>query len=338
MIIISVVICTYNREKYLRWLFESLEAQTADKGTYEIIIVDNNSTDGTAEVSREFCQKNPNARYYLEEKQGLSHARNRGISEGRGEYIAFIDDDATAPENWVEVALDTIKRHSPEIFGGPYFACFEKEKPRWAKDEYWSSTEWLGNDTCWFDEKKSLTGGNLFIRRDLLEEIGGFDPEYGMTGEKLNYGEERDVQDRLRKRYPSIGIYYLMDLYIYHFVRGEKLSAWWYIRLRLKSGAIAYRLYKHAGRIKSGFLDFPKSIIRLAFQSVRFAVLFVYTLINRSKEQYPYMMNFIYEVGHDSFWLMGYEFERLRQSLYFSRRKKLGTHDSRSHIGKSIET
>jgi glycosyltransferase involved in cell wall biosynthesis len=315
MTIISVVICTYNREKYLGWLLESLEKQSAARDTYEIIIVDNNSTDATRQIAQAFCDKYDNARYSLEEAQGLSQARNRGSSESRGEYLAFIDDDAKAPENWLEVGLETISTLSPEVFGGPYYACFEDDKPRWAKDEYWSSTEWLGEESRWFDENSSLTGGNLFIKRDILEKVGGFNPEFGMSGGSLAYGEDNEIQTRLRQRFPSIGVYYNVDLYIQHYVREDKFSPWWYLQRRLKDGITSYRLYKKGGRIKPGFLDLPKAIVKLALESTRFVFQSTFAFLFRSRERYPFMMNYIYEAGHAPLWIIGYQFERARQSL-----------------------
>ena len=95
---ISVVICTYNRSRHLKNILNSLaEQEVPDDLVWEIVVIDNNSKDDTKDVVDEFTLKTPiPVKYFTEEKQGLSHARNRGIVESEGKYVAFTDDDAIA--------------------------------------------------------------------------------------------------------------------------------------------------------------------------------------------------------------------------------------------------
>ena len=95
---ISVVVCTYNRDVYLIRCLENLKNQDFNKREFEIIIIDNNSTDNTKTICLNFIEQNPelNIIYFLEEKVGLSHARNTGISKSSGLIISFIDDDGFA--------------------------------------------------------------------------------------------------------------------------------------------------------------------------------------------------------------------------------------------------
>ena len=97
---LSVIICTYNRVELLGKCVNSLMTQTARKENYEIIVIDNNSTDNTADLIRKIKIINSNLRYVKEANQGLSYARNRGWKEAKGEYIAYIDDDCKADNNW----------------------------------------------------------------------------------------------------------------------------------------------------------------------------------------------------------------------------------------------
>ncbi|MGD8380729.1 MAG: glycosyltransferase, partial [Syntrophobacterales bacterium] len=96
MIKISVIVCTYNRAELLGGTLRTLCHQTLDTSEYEVIVVDNNSTDNTREVVDEFCRRSSNVRYCFEPQQGLSHARNQGLQEAKGKYVAYIDDDARA--------------------------------------------------------------------------------------------------------------------------------------------------------------------------------------------------------------------------------------------------
>ena len=93
-IMMSVIICTYNRCESLRQILQCLLFQDFDKFKYEIIVVDNNSTDNTREIVTEMSKSSAvSIKYIFENRQGLCYARNTGIQYARGEIIAFTDDD-----------------------------------------------------------------------------------------------------------------------------------------------------------------------------------------------------------------------------------------------------
>ena len=120
-IFLTVVVCTYNRSDLLAGCLESLCQQTIKKDKFEIILVDNNSTDNTSEIAKGFLDQS-NFRYLLETSPGLSHARNRGLNEAKGEYVGYIDDDARAKYDWLETAINIIESraypHNEIIFAG----------------------------------------------------------------------------------------------------------------------------------------------------------------------------------------------------------------------------
>ena len=101
---VSVIVCTFNRVKYLPICLEKLANQTVSSSEYEIIIIDNNSTDESGLVCELFIDshKTINVHYFLELKQGHTYSRNRGIAESKGEILAFIDDDAFVEVNYIE--------------------------------------------------------------------------------------------------------------------------------------------------------------------------------------------------------------------------------------------
>jgi glycosyltransferase involved in cell wall biosynthesis len=101
---ISVVICTYNRASYIREAMESLYTQTLDRGSYEVIVVNNNSTDTTAMVCGSFIESHNDARFvYLNEaQQGASFARNTGARHAQSPLLCFMDDDAVADPDYLE--------------------------------------------------------------------------------------------------------------------------------------------------------------------------------------------------------------------------------------------
>ena len=92
-VVLSIIVCTYNREVYIGNTLAHLTTQTGDSSHWEAIVVDNNSTDNSAKIARQFIEEHTdfNFRYILETQQGLSYARNRGIAEAKGNLISFID-------------------------------------------------------------------------------------------------------------------------------------------------------------------------------------------------------------------------------------------------------
>ncbi|GHT41408.1 hypothetical protein FACS189437_08270 [Bacteroidia bacterium] len=138
-IVFSVVICTYNRAKYLSETLESLARQTYPVADFEIIIVDNNSPDNTAEVGQSFINQYPhlNIHYIKELQQGISHARNRGVNEAKGKFITFLDDDETVDADFLQ-NLATFFQDYPEaeLCSEPVVPVFEITPPRLAFSVY----------------------------------------------------------------------------------------------------------------------------------------------------------------------------------------------------------
>ena len=128
---ISAVISTYNRERFLPKLFDSIKRQSLKSSQFEIIIVDNNSPGNTKELTEEFKSGSPfTVTYFLELQQGLSYARNRGIKEAKGDVIIFVDDDAILDENYFE-KLDFYFKTEKETMaiGSKIFLKYESPKP-----------------------------------------------------------------------------------------------------------------------------------------------------------------------------------------------------------------
>src|SRR5262245_52428129 len=100
---ITVILCTYDRARILERALESAAALVLPSSIeWEVLVVDNNSTDQTQSVIADFCRRYPGRfRYLFEAQQGLCHARNAGVREARGEIIAFMDDDAMAEPGWL---------------------------------------------------------------------------------------------------------------------------------------------------------------------------------------------------------------------------------------------
>src|SRR5215216_4801701 len=99
---ISVIIPTYNRATLLRKALQSIVKQTLSKKEFEVIVIDNNSTDNTAEVVSQYAYNWNNLKYFHESSAGLHAARHRGLKESAGEILVFADDDIEALPSWLE--------------------------------------------------------------------------------------------------------------------------------------------------------------------------------------------------------------------------------------------
>jgi glycosyltransferase involved in cell wall biosynthesis len=306
----SVVVCTYNRSQLLRLCLESLTKQRLGKNLYEVIIVDNNSTDDTRAVCEQFCRQYNNIRYCFEQKIGLSYARNRGFAEADGEYIAYLDDDAKVPEQWLSVAVEIIDKQSADVFGGPYFPIYDSPKPVWFKDSY--GTAEMAKQACILSSDASLSGGNLFIRRRFLKNLGGFDVSLGMKGSRTAYGEETDLIRRIRNQIPAAVIYYEPRLFIQHFVRANKMTLRWALRRAFISGRYGYA----ATLCHQRFVNSSWLLLKAILVTLRELGRFCIQRFDRHENRvYPFLKNFLYEVLPHCLWILGVICEQCNMTM-----------------------
>lgn len=224
---LSIIICTYNREKYIPQLLESIAREDFPYSGYEIVFVNNNSPDQTAQRCRKFQAAHPeiNFAYFEEKKQGLSHARNRGIAEARGNILAFIDDDALAHDAYLD-NMHKAFQNRPEIFaaGGKILPLYESKRPKWMSRflEPVMSVIDLGHKQKPFPRNKFPVGANMMFRKTVFEQVGNFNTELGRTGKKMLGGEEKDLFYRMRKA--DMPVFYLPDVTVSHTVPDERLT------------------------------------------------------------------------------------------------------------------
>jgi len=306
-LVISVVICTYNRAELLASALQTLCDQTIDPSQYEVIVVDNNSKDNTRVVTEEFCGSYPNIRYFLEKRQGLSHARNCGWREAKGAYVTYIDDECKVPAQWLAVAYQIIKKLSPAVFGGPYFGYYNSAKPHWWKENYGAFEQ--SETARALIRGEYVRGGNIFIRRSLLETIGGFDSRYGMYGQKLGYGEETELQRRIRATMPNELIYYDPKLYVHHLVCFKKMSLGWILSSHFTGGRYSYHVFQDNPPRKTRLPQLKLLVLAVLALLRCFADLFV-GVLRRDRKRYPYLQNYLYENTIKHIQTLGLLYER----------------------------
>jgi len=257
--LISVVLCTYNRDKFLPLALESLTKQSLDLSLWELILIDNNCTDTTASICKNFIESNPNIHctYYLELAQGLSHARNRGIVLAKGTFISFIDDDAVACQNYLsEIRTFTQKYSSATLIGGRIYPRFEGLEPRWISPILMPifSTLDLGETEKKLTSKRYPVGANMIFRRSIFNTIGMFNPELGRVGKNMMGGEEKDIYLRMIK----VGgeIYYAPKPFVHHIIPIERAT-----KPFIEKQAIGVGMSEKA-RVKGHGLELMKSWMR----------------------------------------------------------------------------
>jgi len=243
--LITVVVCTYNRSELLQVCLDSLACQIVakDKPVFEVIIVDNNSTDATMDVACIFVEKYSHFRVVIEKQQGLSHARNCGWQEAQGQYVAYIDDDAKAYDDWIEsIIAFTIQYPSVSVFGGPYFAYSVVPVPAWFPKDYGALSN--GADTRSLRQDEWISGTNMIFRKSLLAQFGGFETELGMAGEVIAYGEETDLLQRMKDR--KISIFYVPSVCVNHVIMAHKLNLYFLVKSSFARGMGTAKILNHS--------------------------------------------------------------------------------------------
>lgn len=232
----TVILCTYNRAELLVYCLESLLEQESAGPDWELLVVDNNSTDGTRRVAEAFFREHPQltGRCITETRQGLSHARNRGYREAAAGWVLYLDDDAKADGHLLSRTAWLVANGGYEIVGGVYYPWYHYGRPRWWQDRYGSNALPHHSQLAVPGGNYVATGGVMLWRRQLLEDLGGFDPRVGMVGKRIAYGEETYLQAKARAR--GIAVAYDPGLIIYHVVMAQKLSVDWFFQSYFAAG------------------------------------------------------------------------------------------------------
>ncbi len=235
----SVVICSYNRREHLVGAITSVLGQTYDG--YEVVVVDNCSTDGTAEAVAAITRENPQVRYLYEERLGLAAARNTGWQAATGTYVAFLDDDARAEVDWLDTAKRLIEVNPSNLrcVGGPIHPFYTTAQPAWWRDAYEIRTR--GQVQRHLGRGEAFSGSNMIWLAECLRTYGGFDVSAGMKGTQLGMGEETALFRRVWDGEESPVFLYSPDLRVYHWVPPEKMTMGYIVKRATANGQFEAR-------------------------------------------------------------------------------------------------
>jgi glycosyltransferase involved in cell wall biosynthesis len=198
----SIIVCTYNRAESLRETLCALKAQAACAGCrWEVIVVDNNSSDDTRRVIADFQRDWPLLRYEFEGRQGLSCARNRGIMVAQGDILLFTDDDVLPEPDWLEATLTGMKQYHADACGGYIAPIWESRPPDWLTERFYgflAIRNERSDDYPITSGSQAPFGANMAFRRDVFQKVGGFDTRRGRKGNVLASGEDGELFERIR--------------------------------------------------------------------------------------------------------------------------------------------
>ena len=239
----TVLIATYNRATLLDETLQSLRALRVKPGRrWDVIVVDNNSTDNTRAVVERHAADFPVPLTYLHEpKQGRSSALNAGIAVAAGAVIAMTDDDVRVDERWLEAACAALLEGTDSTIaytGGPVSPIWEAEPPDWLdlkRGDLWGTIaiQDHGEQQFVYDEARKVPlGANMAARRTLFDAIGGFRADLGRSSGRLVLGQE--VPELLmRARAAGFRGLYLPAMRVQHHIPARRLERtyfrrWWY--------------------------------------------------------------------------------------------------------------
>ena len=208
----SVVVCTCNRAEKLRNLLDSFERMRAPDGAqWELIVVDNNSTDGTARLLTDYAAKTTlPLRHSFEPQPGLSVAHNHAIELAKGEIIIFTDDDCRVPEDWLTAIVREFAS-DPElgVLGGRVELFNPADRAITIRTSR-ERVELTGDNRA----MDFLIGCNLAFRRALIDRVGGFDTRFGVGGSTVPSCDDMDFVYRLVRE--RVRIVYSPDFMVLH--------------------------------------------------------------------------------------------------------------------------
>jgi glucosyl-dolichyl phosphate glucuronosyltransferase len=270
----SIIICTYNRSDSLKRTLSSIASMNhpIDR-SWEIIVIDNNSSDGTKSVVEEFSRSCEQDVIYLYERtQGKSFALNRGVEAARGEILAFTDDDVRVHADWLKNIFRNFDEADASCLGGKILLEWEVSRPKWLDRFLLDQLGYLdlGEEKVRLSIPK-IYGANFAVRAGITRKHGGFDTQAGPIAEKMYTGEDTFFIEKLIKAEEIV--LYSPDIIVHHCIPKRHIKKSYFLKRMFDQGeysGIQMGFYQHRNLFgipfylyKDLLLKIMQSIIKL---------------------------------------------------------------------------
>ncbi len=236
MHMVSVIIATYNRAPRLQKALESIMCQQAGV-VFEILVIDNHSTDHTKSVVAEFAKTSDLVHYVFEPQKGKCFALNTGIGRAKGDIIVFTDDDIVATPTWLNACLRCFETTDCDGVGGRILPQYPNSTPRWLVD----NIQLLAGPIIIYDYGKEtkkyqkpmyeFLGANFAFRKHVFGKIGLFNTSIGPGTPSM--GDDTEFVSRALKA--GLTLYYCGEAVVWHPIEPNRMNlkylAWWYMTL-----------------------------------------------------------------------------------------------------------
>jgi glycosyltransferase involved in cell wall biosynthesis len=266
---ISVVLSTYNRSDILASALECFARQQAPGIQFEVIIVDNNSSDRTREIAEEFADRDPRFRYVFEPRQGLSYARNAGIRVARADAVAFTDDDVHAAPEWIaQIRRALLEYPEADYVGGRVLPVWPGAIPAWAHPKMSPfALQDLGDAPVRVSSQdpRCLIGACLAVRVRALAKAGLFSAETQRVEDSVGSTEDADWEMQVWN-YGGCGVY-VPDIVVHSPLSPKRLTKAYHRRWHIGHGKFHARSRRLEIQPARQLFHVPAFLYRQALQN-----------------------------------------------------------------------
>jgi glycosyltransferase involved in cell wall biosynthesis len=254
---VTVAVVTFNRSRYLRETLAGLVRQDYPADGWDLLVIDNNSTDDTRDVVASFMASTPSPRRVVETRPGLDHGRNRAIEEARGDVIALVDDDIIVEPDWLAqlvAPFSSQSSHSIGVVGGEVVPVFPDGIPAWLEGSHRPLRFRLDPGPLPADQ--APMGANFAFPKWVFARFGNFDTQLDRQGSKLFGGGDSNMIRRIRSA--GLEAWFVPGAKVLHQIPAARLTLSYALRHAFDSARSRVvdndRLLRDSGRSPIPFL------------------------------------------------------------------------------------
>lgn len=202
---ISIIVCTHNRAEMLPGLIHQLRAQDYPADSFEIIVVDNNSTDNTFQTLEQLAgEAGTPIQYVAENRVGITLVRNRGAEAARYPYLAYLDDDCNVNPDWLKHLVSGFDLHQNVVaVGGQIELQWRAPKPNWLGadlNQWFAANSYLGAESRLLSQRENIIEGNMALNKQAYLAAGGFLGMEQFGSQNMAAGEVLYLLQQLRRQ------------------------------------------------------------------------------------------------------------------------------------------